>query len=127
MLKSRQKCYHEFCGKMNIFPSNQRKKMNKLPFYYIKPLWENANSNFSRKFAPGFSTGYYKGGLNLKNSVEKPADTQRYQKLCQCKVCLSPLIVGISKNIFCVKSLLIPTLQNLFSSNYFKMPSKCRD
>ena len=61
-------------------------KMNHLPIYYIKPLWENANSNFSRKFAPGFSTGSYKGGLNLKNSVEKPADTQRYQKLCQCKV-----------------------------------------
>ena len=43
--------------------------------YYIKPPWQNANSKFSRKFAPEVSTDFYRGGFNLNNIVEKPADT----------------------------------------------------
>ena len=43
--------------------------------YYIKPPWQNANSKFSRKFAPEVSTAFNRGGFNLNNIVEKPADT----------------------------------------------------
>ena len=54
--------------------------------YYIKPPWQNANSKFSRKFAPEVSTAFNRGGFNLNKNFEKPADTWRYQKLFQCKV-----------------------------------------
>ena len=60
--------------------------MNDSPIYYIKPSWENANSNFSRKFAPGFSIDINKGGFDLHFGVEKPAVNCDYQELLMLKV-----------------------------------------
>ena len=41
-------------------------------FYYIKPLWENANSNFLGNFGPGFSIDINRGGFDLPFGVKKP-------------------------------------------------------
>ena len=40
--------------------------------YYIKPLWKNANSNFSGNFGPEVSIDFNRRGFELLNSVEKP-------------------------------------------------------
>ena len=45
-----------------------------MTIYYIKPLWENPNSNFSRKFAQGCCTTFNRGGSLVKVPIEKPED-----------------------------------------------------
>ena len=49
-------------------------KMNHLPIYYIKPLWENANSNVLRKFAQEFRITFNRGGFELSVSIESSAN-----------------------------------------------------
>ena len=41
-------------------------------FHYIKPLWENANSNFLGNFGPCFSIDINRGGFDLPFGVKKP-------------------------------------------------------
>ena len=45
-----------------------------LLIYYIKPPWKNANSNFSRNFAQGFSMKVRKGGSKVQFQVERPGE-----------------------------------------------------
>ena len=94
--------------------------MNHLPIYYIKPLQENVNSNFSRKFAPDFSIDINKGGFDLHFGVEKPAVDDGNQKLLVLKVgqfhtmTSDPMMVLFDK-FFVMKVELDPPLQKLFS------------
>ena len=49
-------------------------KLSLTSFYYIKPLQENANNEFLRKFAQNVWINFKRGGSELIFGVKKPAD-----------------------------------------------------
>ena len=84
-------------------------------------------SKFSRKFAPEVSTAFNRGGFNLNNIVEKPADTWRGKKLWALKVDLS-LVVDISECIYFLgrySLLLILVYLMVFKIYLVHMTQKC--
>ena len=62
----------QFFGKKLQFFRQTEANLSISSFYYIKPLWKNANSNFLGNFGPGFSIDINRGGFDLPFGVKKP-------------------------------------------------------
>ena len=63
---------HNFLGGKLQFFRQTEANLSTTSFYYIKPLWENTNSNFLGNFGPGFSIDINRGGFDLPFGVKKP-------------------------------------------------------
>ena len=110
-----------------IFFRQINTNMNHLPIYLVKPLWENANSNFLRKFAQVWPIWSYRGRFGLLKFIETSANHRGPLKKFGFKVDQFLAIISLVKYIISKKdSSLYTTLQNSFSKNIPEMTPKTR-
>ena len=100
--------------------------------YLVKPLYEIANSNFSRKFTQGFLMYLVRGGSKLAFDIEKPGKVWYVKYIQALKVALFWQVISLtmfidSKKIFTKNSSKCTRPQNSFSPLDPKMPPRVKN